>query len=98
MTKDTEDSRLLEMLHRRNEELETLVQIGKTLTSTLDIDELTNIIIEKSNLLFKSRAWFLLLYDRESNTFVYDVVVSDLTAQLKGRFAHRKYNSCEIIP
>ncbi|MDD2557556.1 MAG: sensor domain-containing diguanylate cyclase [Desulfuromonadaceae bacterium] len=85
MTYDKDDSRLLEMLHRRNEELETLVQIGKTLTSTLDIDELTNIIIEKSNLLFKSRAWFLLLYDRESNTFVYDVVVSDLTAQLKGK-------------
>lgn len=85
MTKDTEDSRLLEMLHRRNEELETLVQIGKTLTSTLDIEELTNIIIEKSSLLFKSRAWFLLLYDKESNSFVYDVVTPDLAAQLKGK-------------
>ncbi|MFA5699920.1 MAG: sensor domain-containing diguanylate cyclase [Desulfuromonas sp.] len=85
MTYDKDDGRLLEMLHRRNEELETLVQIGKTLTSTLDIEELTNIIIEKSNLLFKSRAWFLLLYDKESNTFVFDVVVSDLAPQLKGK-------------
>ncbi len=84
MTYDKDDSRLLEILHRRNEELETLVQIGKTLTSSLDIEELTNIIIEKANLLFKSRAWFLLLYDKESNTFVYDVVVSEYVAQLKG--------------
>ncbi|MDY0291089.1 MAG: sensor domain-containing diguanylate cyclase [Desulfuromonadaceae bacterium] len=85
MLYDKDDKRLLEMLHRRNEELETLVQIGKTLTSTLDIEELTNIIIEKANLLFKSRAWSLLLYDEKSNDLVFDVVVSEVAAQLKGQ-------------
>ena len=85
MVKSKDDKQLLEMLHRRNEELETLVQIGKTLTSTLDIEELTNIIIEKSNLLFKSRAWSLLLYDEVSNNLIFDVVVSDVAVNLKGQ-------------
>ena len=78
------DHELLEMLHRRNEELETLVQIGKTLTSTLDTEELSSLIIEKSNLLLKSRSWSLLLVDEVSNELVFDVVVSDVAADLKG--------------
>lgn len=85
MVYSKDDEQLLEMLHRRNEELETLVQIGKTLTSTLDIEELTNIIIEKANLLFKSRAWSLLVYDENSNDLVFEVVVSEVAAQLKGQ-------------
>ncbi|MBN2645779.1 MAG: sensor domain-containing diguanylate cyclase [Desulfuromonadaceae bacterium] len=85
MAEQCNDRRLLEMLHRRNEELETLVQIGKTLTSTLDIEELTNIIIEKSNLLFKSRAWTLLLVDELAGDLIFEVVVSDVGPQLKGQ-------------
>ncbi|MDD3800965.1 sensor domain-containing diguanylate cyclase [Desulfuromonas thiophila] len=85
MAESCEDRRLLEMLHRRNEELQTLVQIGKTLTSTLDIEELTNIIIEKANLLFKSRAWSLLFLDEASQELVFDVVVSEVAPQLKGQ-------------
>ncbi len=78
------DQELLEMLHRRNEELQTLVQIGKTLTSTLDTDELSNLIIEKGNLLLKSRSWSLLLVDEETQELVFDVVVSDVAEDLKG--------------
>lgn len=85
MTQQHDDTPLLEMLHRRNEELETLVQIGKTLTSTLDINELSNLIIEKGNLLLKSRAWSLLLLDDETNELIFDVVVSEVSAQLKGK-------------
>lgn len=80
-----DDHQLLEMLHRRNDELETLVQIGKTLTSTLDIEELSNIIIEKGNLLLKSSSWSLLLVDELSHELVFDVVVSDVAADLKGK-------------
>lgn len=85
MVYNKDDEQLLEILHRRNEELETLVQIGKTLTSTLEIEELTNIIIEKANLLFKSRAWSLLLYDENTNDLVFDVVVSEVASELKGQ-------------
>lgn len=85
MTKRHDDAQLLDMLHRRNEELETLVQIGKTLTSTLDIEELSNLIIEKGNLLLKARAWSLLLLDDVTHDLIFDVVVSDVTTELKGQ-------------
>lgn len=84
MTARQKDQELLEMLHRRNEELQTLVQIGKTLTSTLDTEELSNLIIEKGNLLLKSRSWSLLLVDEETRELVFDVVVSGVAEDLKG--------------
>jgi len=86
MTELQDDRELLEILHRRNEELETLVQIGKTLTSTLDTEELSNRIIEKGNLLLKSRTWLLLLVDESNQELVFDVVVSDVVSSddLKG--------------
>lgn len=86
MTESQDDRELLEVLHRRNKELETLVQIGKTLTSTLDTDELSNRIIEKGNLLLKSRTWLLLLVDEVNQELVFDVVVSDVVDDdLKGQ-------------
>ncbi|OQY22388.1 MAG: hypothetical protein B6I37_07295, partial [Desulfobacteraceae bacterium 4572_35.2] len=86
MTAPQDDHKLLEILHRRNEELETLVQIGKTLTSTLDTEELSNRIIEKGNLLLKSRTWLLLLVDESNQELVFDVVVSDVIGNdLKGK-------------
>ncbi len=84
MTQLHDDNELLEMLHRRNKELETLVQIGKTLTSTLDIDELSNLIIEKGNLLLNSSSWSLLLLDEESGDLVFDVVVSEVADDIRG--------------
>jgi diguanylate cyclase (GGDEF)-like protein len=84
MMEHQDDEVLLEMLHRRNAELQTLVQIGKTLTSTLDTAELSNLIIEKGNLLLKSRSWSLLLVDESSHELVFDVVVSDVAEDLKG--------------
>ena len=86
MTAPQDDHKLLEILHRRNEELETLVQIGKTLTSTLDTEELSNRIIEKGNLLLKSRTWLLLLVDESNQELIFDVVVSDVIGNdLKGK-------------
>ncbi len=84
MTAQQDDHALLEMLHRRNKELETLVQIGKTLTSTLDPEKLSSVIIEKGNLLLNSRSWSLLLVDEENYELVFDVVVSEVADDLRG--------------
>jgi len=84
MGEQKNDHELLEMLHRRNDELQTLVQIGKTLTSTLDTAELSNLIIEKANLLLKSRSWSLLLMDEDTQELVFDVVVSEVAEDLRG--------------
>src|SRR5512138_2464977 len=54
---------VLALLGRRNKELETLVEIGKALTSTLDLKEILSIIMEKLGLLLKPQTWSLLLVD-----------------------------------
>lgn len=57
------DRKLLLELQRRNDELSTLVEIGKALTSTLDREDVLNVIMEKVSLLLRSKTWSLLLTD-----------------------------------
>ncbi len=52
---------LLDLLERRNEELRIVDGIGKALTSSLDRQEILNVIIEEVSLLLKPRTWSLLL-------------------------------------
>ena len=81
---DLEERRLLALLERRSEELETLVGIGKALTSTLDLREVLGAIMEKVSLLLKPKNWSLLLVDEHSGDLRFEIAVSPASAQLKG--------------
>ena len=62
----TADSSLLSTLERRNRELEGLIEIGKALTSTLDLAGVLNLIMERLAPLLPAQDWVLLLRDAES--------------------------------
>jgi hypothetical protein len=62
MIEQRECERNLDLLERRNEELRALVEIGKALTSTLDL----RVIMEKVSLLLKPHSWSLLLVEEAS--------------------------------
>ncbi len=79
-----EEGQLLALLERRSEELETLVEIGKALTSTLDVREVLGAIMEKVSLLLRPKNWSLLLVDRESGDLTFEIAVSPAADRLKG--------------
>jgi diguanylate cyclase (GGDEF)-like protein len=78
------DKKLLLELQRRNDELATLVEIGKTLTSTLDREDVLNVIMEKVSLLLESKTWSLLLTDEETGDLIFEIAVSPGNTDLKG--------------
>jgi diguanylate cyclase (GGDEF)-like protein len=66
---------LLRDLTRTVDELRIFNEIGKTLTSTLDIREVLAIIMEKISELMKPHNWSLLLVDEESNELYFEIAV-----------------------
>jgi len=82
--KKPRESEKLELLSRRNLELETMVEMGKVLTSTLDIKEVLNIIMEKVSHLVRAKIWSLLLVDEASGERVFEIVVSPVAERLLG--------------
>jgi diguanylate cyclase (GGDEF)-like protein len=78
------NAELFELLERRNEELQILVEIGKALTSSLDRQEILNVIMEKVSLLLKPRTWSLLLLEEETGELSFEIAVSPAAERLKG--------------
>ena len=78
------DPLLLSTLERRNRELEALIEIGKALTSTLDLEAVLSLIMDEVSRLLKSRAWSLLLRDEESGVLTFEIAVSPVADRLKG--------------
>lgn len=75
---------LTKMLEKRNAELASMVEIGKALTSTLDIHSILETIMRQVDRLIKPKAWSLLLVDNESGDLVFEIAVSSVSEQLKG--------------
>lgn len=85
----TTDPLLLSTLERRNRELEVLIEIGKALTSTLDLEAVLNLIMNQLSRLLQSRAWSLLLRDAESGELTFEIAVSPVAGRLKGERLRR---------
>lgn len=78
-------------LKRRDAELATMVEIGKALTSKLQIDEILRVIMERISSLLMPKAWSLLLLDESSGDLVFEIAVSPGDVNLKGtRLEHGK--------
>lgn len=84
MTMDNDPKDLFALLERRNEELETLVEIGKALASSLDLKEILSIIMEKVGLLLRPQTWSLLLADDATGDLTFEIVVSPAADRLRG--------------
>ena len=68
---------------RWDEELATLVDIGKALTSSLNLKDVLDVIMGKVASLLKPKLWSLLLVDSESDELYFEIVVSPVADQLK---------------
>lgn len=80
----SDHSLLLKTLERRNRELEVLIEIGKALTSTVNHEDVLNLIMDQASRLLKAQAWSLLLCDDETGDLTFEVAVSPTAERLKG--------------
>jgi diguanylate cyclase (GGDEF)-like protein len=74
---------LLKVLKSKSKELTIFHEIGKALTSTLDIKEIMNIIMAKVNDLLEPENWSLLLVDDKKKNLVFEIVVGNSGKKLK---------------
>jgi diguanylate cyclase (GGDEF)-like protein len=78
------DAHLLKTLERRNRELEVLIEIGKALTSTVELENVLTLIMDQVGRLLKTQSWSLLLRDEETGDLTFEIAVSPATEKLKG--------------
>lgn len=74
---------LLKEMGRTIDELRAFNEIGKTLTSTLNISEVLAIIMEKISQLLRPTNWSLLLVDQETDELYFEIAVGDGAEKLK---------------
>lgn len=84
MTTTNDQTRYLEQLERTNVELNIMVEIGKTLTSSLDLQAVLGLIMERVRHLLNPRAWSLLLVDEETDELCFEIADSPVGEQLSG--------------
>lgn len=75
----------VQTLRRRNDELETMVELGKALTATLSLKEVLGAVMTSVCQMIRASTWSLLLLDEKSGELVFEVVVSPIADRLKGR-------------
>ena len=80
----SDNTLLLKTLERRNRELEVLIEIGKALTSTVDHEDVLDLIMDQASRLLKAQAWSLLLCDEKTGALTFEVAVSPTTEKRKG--------------
>ena len=78
------DTHLLKTLERRNRELEALIEIGKALTSTVDLENVLTLIMAQVSRLIKTQAGSMLLRDEKSGDLTFEIAISPAAGKLKG--------------
>jgi len=68
---------------RSQQELETLMEIGKALTSLLDIEEVYQVVMDKISRLLRPDSWSLLMVDETTEELSFVIAVSPAAAELK---------------
>ncbi len=62
---------------QRLKQLTTFSELGKAITSTLDLKEILNIVMEKISDLLQPKNWSLFLIDEEKNELYFEIVVGE---------------------
>jgi diguanylate cyclase (GGDEF)-like protein len=78
-----EREQALREMTRTVNELRVFIEIGKTLTSTLDIREVLAIIMQKISELMKPHNWSLLLVDEQKDELYFEIAVGQGADKLK---------------
>ena len=77
-------TQLLEESQRRARQLELLNQVGRSLTSTLDLDPLLNQILVSAVEILRSEAGSLLLVDEQTDELIFVVTTGPVASDLNG--------------
>ena len=70
-----ENKRLLNSLKKEKSKLETMLQIGHAMSSILNLDELTNFIVNKTTAVLKAKVCSLMLIDYDDDTLLIKAAV-----------------------
>ncbi len=68
----------------RLNQLKTFSEIGKALTSSLDLKEILNVVMEQISALLQPKNWSLLLLDEEKEELRFEIAVGEAAHRLKG--------------
>jgi len=68
---------------RSQQQLETLMEIGKALTALLDVEEVYRVVMEKISGLLKPDSWSLLMVDETTEELFFVIAVSPAADELK---------------
>lgn len=77
-----ENTRLYAQLRRRTIQLENLIEIGRSLTVSLDIDSVLTSIVQKAVQLIHCESGSLLLTDQETGELIFRIALGPAGAQL----------------
>lgn len=70
-------------LHQKRLQLTTFNEIAKALTSSLDLKEILNIVMEKISELLQPKNWSLLLLDEGTNELRFEIVIGSGSEKIK---------------
>ncbi|MCX7991395.1 MAG: sensor domain-containing diguanylate cyclase [Proteobacteria bacterium] len=65
--------------------LKALSEIGKLLTSTLELDKVLKLVLEKVGGILSAKNWSLLLVDELTQELYFEIVVGDFSDKIKGK-------------
>jgi diguanylate cyclase (GGDEF)-like protein len=68
---------------RSQQELETLMEIGKALAASLDIEEVYRVVMDKVSRLLRPDSWSLLIVDETTEELCFVIAVSPAASELK---------------
>ncbi|MDH4138360.1 MAG: GAF domain-containing protein, partial [Anaerolineae bacterium] len=79
------NARLYQEVHRRVEELIFLNRVGRTVTSSLDLEQILTTVLEETARVLRTEAGSILLLDEESSELVFEAAVGPrLPEEMKG--------------
>ena len=79
-----ENARLYEETQRRVQELAFLNEAGRTMTSSLDLEQVLTTVMEETALVLKAEAGSIALLDEESDELVFEAAVGPQAEKVKG--------------
>ena len=79
-----QQARLYEQVQHRVDELIFLEQVGRTVTSSLDLEQILATVMEKTALVLKAEACSILLLDKESKELVFRAAAGPRSDKVKG--------------
>jgi diguanylate cyclase (GGDEF)-like protein len=72
-------------IRRLEDEVRTLVGIGKTITGKLDIDAVLRAVVDRTTRLLRPRNWTLFLRHPETGDLIFTIIVGRVSKQLQGK-------------